>query len=170
MGQESNRTVARRQALRDQIPPSTVAGLLRMAGRDLSAPDSDETESGEGAGAVGAPPGRAGAPPGRAGAPPGRAGGAPPGEAPVVTRAGGTTGAGPAMGAGQAIGAAAGPEPGARSATPSWAHVIATTIRLRLGRRPRGDGEPARQRGLMAALILLPLPTPPSTAPAPPLP
>src|SRR5260370_35726845 len=109
MGQESNRTVARRQALRDQIPPSTVAGLLRMAGRDLSAPDSDETESGEGAGAVGAPPGRAGAPPGRAG-------GAPPGEAPVVTRAGGTTGAGPAMDPGQAIGPAAGPEPGARPA------------------------------------------------------
>ena len=147
MGQESNRTVARRQALRDQIPPSTVAGLLRMAGRDLSAPDSDETESGEGAGAVGAPPGRAGAPPGRAG-------GAPPGEAPVVTRAGGTTGAGPAMGAGQAIGAAAGPEPGARPATPSWAHVIATTIRLRLGRRPRGDGEPASQRGLMVGVIV----------------
>src|SRR5260370_12987394 len=135
MGQESNRTVARRQALRDQIPPSTVAGLLRMAGRDLSAPDSDETESGEGAGAVGAPPGRAGAPPGRAG-------GAPPGEAPVVTRAGGTTGAGPAMGAGQPIAAAAGPEPGARSATPSWAHGIATTIRLRLGPPPRGDRRP----------------------------
>src|SRR5260370_38529475 len=91
MGQESNRTVARRQALRDQIPPSTVAGLLRRAGRDLSAPDSDETESGEG-------PGAAGPPPRRAGAPPGRAGGAPPGEAPGATRAGATTGAGPPQG------------------------------------------------------------------------
>src|SRR5260370_38832773 len=140
MGQESNRTVARRQALRDQIPPSTVAGLLRMAGRDLSAPDSDETESGEGAGAVGAPPGRAGAPPGRAGAPPGRAGGAPPGEAPVVTRAGGTTGAGPAMGAGQAIGAAAGPEPGARPATPPGANGRAPNPPLRAVRPPPGSG------------------------------
>src|SRR5260370_41530746 len=112
MGQESNRTVARRQALRDQIPPSTVAGLLRMAGRDLSAPDSDETESGEGAGAVGAPPGRAGAPPGRAG-------GAPPGQAPVVTRAGGPPGAGPGQGRGPAIRASARAEPGARTAPPS---------------------------------------------------
>src|SRR5260370_36394972 len=122
MGQESTGTVARRQALRDQIPPSTVAGLLRMAGRDLSAPDSDETESGEGAGAVGAPPGRAGAPPGRAG-------GAPPGEAPVVTRAGGTTRAGPAMAAGQAIGAAPGPAPRRPAGPPAWAHGPATTLR-----------------------------------------
>src|SRR5260370_39394209 len=124
MGQESNRTVARRQALRDQIPPSTVAGLLRMAGRDLSAPDSDETESGEGAGAVGAPPGRAGAPPGMAG-------GAPPGEAPAVTRAGGATRDGPAIGAGDVRGADARPAPRALSNQPVWTHAAATHAQLR---------------------------------------
>jgi hypothetical protein len=138
MGQESNRTLARQQALRDQIPPSTVAGLLRMAGRDLQAGDAGEasTEAADSsAEATLAPPGEAtGAPAEATGAQPAGATGAPPAEAAQASRGEGI--------APQRVS----PEPEqpatARQARPSWPRVIATTTRLWMRRHLR---HPTRQ-------------------------
>ncbi len=101
MGEESNRTLARQQALRDQIPPSTVAGLLRMAGRSLDAAEPGGTEAtDEPAEAAGAQPAEA------TGAQPAEATGTQPAEpGPIKTT-------------------------GPRPARPSWPQVIGTTTRL----------------------------------------
>ncbi len=143
MGQESNRTLARQQALRDQIPPSTVAGLLRMAGRDLEAADSGETKAAD-------PPREATlVPPGAAptGRPEEPAGPHPASPEPRVPKT----------------------DPQAR---PSWPQVIATTTRLWARRRRhqamrRGAGRPGtefvrtgerrsiRRRPLVTAMIVL---------------
>ena len=145
MGQESNRTLARQQALRDQIPPSTVAGLLRMAGRDLQADEAGEAGGAEAADsgghlsaageATGAPAKATGAQPAEAtGAPPAEAAQARPGEAAQASR-------------GEDIAPQrVSPEPeqpaAARQARPSWPRVIATTTRLWMRRHLR---HPTRQ-------------------------
>ncbi len=179
MGQESGRTLASQQALRDQIPPSTVAGLLRMAGRDLASGDPSGTEAPVGPGAVtGARPGEtAGARPGEtAGAQPGETARAQPG-AVTGTQPGETARAQPGetaraqpgenAGAQPAETAGDGPEPeteyGTASETesetrltsPSWARVLATTVRLWVRRRRHGERETAPGRRLMIGLIVL---------------
>ncbi len=109
MGQESNRTLGRRRELKDQLPPSTVAGLLRMAGRSLGGPDSGQAE----------PPGEA------TGARPGDTGRQEPGET-------GEQQAGHAGTRPEAV-----PRPRKRQAEPSWARVIGTTARLWVRRHMR---------------------------------
>jgi hypothetical protein len=47
MGPESNRASAHRHAVRDQIPPSTIAALLQLAGRLDSAHSGNPDGPGE---------------------------------------------------------------------------------------------------------------------------
>ncbi len=120
MGQESNRTLGRQQQLKDQLPPSTVAGLLRMAGRSLSGPDSGQAEP------PSAPGEPTGARPGDTGRQePGETGKQDPGE--TGKQQAGRTGTRP-----EAV-----PRARKRQAEPSWARVIGTTARLWVRRHMR---------------------------------
>ena len=176
MGPESNRAPARRSAVWDQIPPSTVAALLRLAGRSLDGAHSGGPDS----------PDRPGEPSGTGPSPsratePGNTGVSQPGEA-------GEAGAGqPAKVSGTGPGPSRATEPSGtepsptgdrdspperqpRAVAPSWPQVIGTTVRLwvrRHQRTPRtpstssaewvrtGQRQTASWRPLMVGLIVL---------------
>ena len=127
MGQESNRTLARQQALREQIPPSTVAGLLRLAGRNLQDDASGETNAAD---------------------PPGGATEARPGEGTEAQRDEATAGRpGGGLAAPQPTSAESSKPTQPHQAGPSWLTVLATTARL----WARRHLPPQRQPGTSSA-------------------